>query len=79
MQLGGTISRRSKLPNTVALSSCELEIVALSLTICDALAIKQLLQDIVTEKNFNSPAVIMEDNKGPVDVAKNASHYTRSS
>ena len=69
------ISWGSKKQATIALSSCEAEIVAASETAKEALYISNVLEELGAREI--APVVIDVDNKGAIDVAYNPEHFSR--
>jgi len=69
------ISWGSKKQPTIALSSCEAEIVAASETAKEALYISNVLEELGARKM--APMVVNVDNQGAIDVAYNPEHFSR--
>ncbi|KAF2349911.1 Reverse transcriptase RNA-dependent DNA polymerase [Trinorchestia longiramus] len=69
------ISWNSKKQNIVALSSCEAEYIALTYAVQEGIFLKQLLCDM---DGYDDPVGIFVDNRGAIDLAKNALHHQRS-
>ena len=70
------VSWCSKKQQTVALSSCESEFMALSASVQEAIFLKQLLTPLVGENI--SPILIYADNKGSISLARNPVYHKRS-
>ena len=60
---------KSKLPQSVALSTAEAEYIALSLCIQEIMCMKNLLEDLKIKINY--PVVIYEDDQSAIAIAKN--------
>ena len=73
---GGPVSWRSKKQDTVALSTAEVEYVALSSAAQECIWIKRLNSEFGNMSD--GPAVIMEDNQSCIAIAKNPQHHGRS-
>ena len=69
------ISWGSKKQATIALSSCEAEIVAASETAKEAIYISKVLEELGARKL--APITVEVDNKGAIDVAYNPEHFNR--
>ena len=69
------ISWGSKRQQTIALSSCEAEIVAASEGAKEALYLSKMLQEL-GERGCD-PVKLFADNKGAIDVAYNPEHFSR--
>ena len=73
------VSWKSKKQQTVALSSCEAEYMALSAATQEALFINQLISDMDNDyKHENKPTVLCSDNQGAIALAKNPVNHQRS-
>ena len=70
------ISWRSKRQNTVALSTCEAEYMALTYAIQEGNFLRQLLSDITDCDKMQINLYV--DNRGAIDLAKNPVHHQRS-
>ena len=70
------VSWCSKKQQTVALSTCESEYMALSAAVQECMFLKQLLSSM--SENEVVPVCIHSDNKGTIDLAKNPVHHKRS-
>lgn len=75
-QDGAIVSWKTKKQQTVALSTCEAEYVALAATIQEALYLTQLLKDM--DHGFVRTAKVFEDNQGTICLAKNPVNRQRS-
>ena len=73
---GPPISWKSKKQASVALSTCEAEYMALSITCQETIFIRQLLTDIMPKKY--EPAIIRSDNQGAIALIKNPVKRSRS-
>ena len=73
---GPPISWKSKKQASVALSTCEAEYMALSITCQESIFIRQLLTDIMP-KNYE-PTIIRSDNQGAIALIKNPMNRSRS-
>ena len=75
---GPAISWKSKKQQTVALSSCESEYMALCAATQEAIYLSQLYNDLnIVEKSIE-PVVVNVDNQGTIALAKNPVHHNRS-
>jgi hypothetical protein len=74
---GPLLSWKSKKQNTVALSSCEAEYMALTHAIQEANFLQQLLKDM-QGSNDKLPVHLNVDNQGAIELAKNPVHHQRS-
>ena len=73
---GPLISWKCRKQQTVALSTCEAEYMALAAAIQEAKFLKQLLLDMV---GYNTDKVLVNvDNQGAIALAKNPVHHQRS-
>ena len=68
------IGWRSKVQQTVATSTCEAELVALSQSAKDGIGMQLLLNDILSEQ-LESPFELLCDNKSAIDVARHPKRY----
>lgn len=75
-QGGAIVSWKTKKQQTVALSTCEAEYVALAATVQEALYLTQLLKDM--DHNFKQTVTVFEDNQGTIRLAKNPVNRQRS-
>jgi hypothetical protein len=73
---GPLISWKSKKQNTVALSSCEAEYMAMSYAIQEANFLQQLLKDMQISNKMSVNLYV--DNQGALELAKNPVHHQRS-
>lgn len=73
---GSLVSWNSKKQPTVALSSTESEYMALSEITKEAIWIRKFLSSL--GYNLDTPAIIMEDNQGAIELAKNPVHHART-
>ena len=73
---GPPICWKSKKQASVALSTCEAECMALSITCQETIFIKQLLTDIMP-KNYE-PTIIQSDNQGAIALIKNPVNRSRA-
>ena len=73
---GPSISWRSKRQQTVALSTCEAEYMALSMATQEALFLRMLLRDFNTK--CDEPTEIFGDNQGSIALIKNPNNHSRS-
>ena len=69
-------SWKTKKQQTVALSTCEAEYVALTATIQEALYLAQILKDM--DHSFEQTATVFEDNQGTIRLAKNPVNRQRT-
>ena len=69
------ISWGSKKQKSVALSSCEAEIVAASEASCEAVALERFIREFGLKDS--EPIDLFVDNKSAIDVAYNPEHHTR--
>jgi hypothetical protein len=69
------ISWGSKKQKSVALSSCEAEIVAASEASCEAVALERFIREF--DLKDSEPIDLFVDNKSAIDVAYNPEHHTR--
>ncbi|XP_046851103.1 secreted RxLR effector protein 161-like [Xenia sp. Carnegie-2017] len=76
-QQGPLISWKSRKQPTVALSTCEAEYVALANAVQEAKFLMQLCQDMKVGIN-EGKSLIMIDNQGAMNLAKNPVHHQRS-
>ena len=79
--VGPALSWKSKKQQTVALSSCEAEYMALCATSKEAIFLSNVLKDINTVVKMpgeQRPVPIHVDNQGAIDLAKNPVHHERS-
>ena len=67
---GGPVSWKSKVQSTTALSSCESEYIALCAAAQEAVHLKGLFLELVSEV-IDTPVVIYEDNMSTIQVSKN--------
>ena len=74
---GTAITWKSRKQQTVALSTCEAEYMALAATVQEALYLRQLLRDI-TGINPEQPISIQCDNQGSIDLASNPVKHSRA-
>ena len=74
---GGAISWRSKKQSCVALSTAEAEYMALASATQEAIWMKQLIGDLMTEVP-NNPVRIYEDNQSTICIARNHQYHGRS-
>lgn len=75
-QGGAIVSWKTKKQQTVALSTCEAEYVALAATVQEALYLSQLLKDM--DHNLEQTTKVFEDNQGTIHLAKNPVNRQRS-
>jgi hypothetical protein len=79
---GGAVSWSSKRQQTVALSSCESEYMALTQATKEAIWFKRLLSDLegITRHSYGSdrPIRIHADNQGANSLTQNPTHHSRS-
>jgi hypothetical protein len=71
-----SFSWTSKKQAIVALSTCEVEYVATSCTVCEAIWLRNLLKEL--EHPQEEPTVIYVDNQSAIKLAKNPIHHGRS-
>ena len=76
MLSSAAISWGSKRQVSVALSSCEAEIMASSEASKEAIYLKRLAQEL--DVSDDSPISLFEDNKGARDLAYNPEHHSRT-
>ena len=76
-ECGSSISWRSKRQNTVALSSCESEYMALTLASQEAIYLASLLQELLGSSSRET-VKIFADNQGAISLTKNPVHHSRS-
>jgi hypothetical protein len=79
---GGTVSWKSKKQETVALSSCEAEIMALTMSMKEALWLRSILLELqlveCDDKGTPLPMTIFEDNQGAKALADDAKFSDRT-
>ena len=75
-EAGPVLSWKSKKQQTVALSSCEAEYVAMSASCQEAVYLGRLLEELL-QVSFE-PVTINADNTGAMSLAKNPTHHDRS-
>ena len=73
---GAPVSWQSKRQPTVALSSTEAEYMAATQAAKEAIWLRRLLSDL--GHNQNSPTVILKDNNGCIELAKNPIHHAHT-
>ena len=73
---GGPISWKSKLQSTTALSTCESEYIALCAAAQEAVHLKQLFHELMSDVR-DMPVVIYEDNRSTIDISKNTSLHEK--
>lgn len=73
---GAIVSWKTKKQQTVALSTCEAEYVALAATVQEVLYLTQILKDL--DHSFQQTATLFEDNQGTIRLAKNPVNRQRS-
>jgi hypothetical protein len=71
----GTIHWKSKLQSSIALSTCEAEIVALSLATTETIAIQRTIDEIYQVPRGKTSTLIYENNKAALEIAKNLCNY----
>ena len=76
MMSSGPITWLSQKEATVALSTAEVECIALSSTSQEAIWLRQLLSDI--GENYTDPITIMEDNQGAIAMARDPITHKRT-
>jgi hypothetical protein len=76
-EAGPLVSWKSRKQQTVALSSCEAEYMALAAAVQEGLYLTQLLKDFSMGYKC-SPVRILEDNQGTIALAKNPVNHQRS-
>ena len=74
---GPLISWKSKKQQTVALSSCEAEYMALAASVQEGLFVTHLLHDIDANCVYK-PMILFEDNQGTIALVNNPVHHQRS-
>uniref|UniRef100_A0A1A8PPT4 Retrovirus-related Pol poly from transposon TNT 1-94 n=1 Tax=Nothobranchius rachovii TaxID=451742 RepID=A0A1A8PPT4_9TELE len=74
---GAVVSWKTKKQQTVALSTCEAECMALAAAVQEALYLRSLLTDMGLHVK-NGPVKIFEDNQGTISLAKNPTNRQRS-
>ncbi|XP_058758193.1 secreted RxLR effector protein 161-like [Vicia villosa] len=74
--LGGHISWSSKKQAVVALSTCEVEYIAGAVSVCQAVWLLNLLEDLKIE--VKKPLKLMIDNKSAIKLARNPVLHIRS-
>ena len=72
---GSPVIFKSKMQNSVSLSTAEAEYVALSLCIQEVLWTKSLLLEM--KVNINGPVMVYEDNQSAIAIAKNEGYQSR--
>jgi hypothetical protein len=75
---GGAISWTSKRQQTIALSSCEAEYMAMTLAAKEALWLKRFLGEIGCTGQDLDTVTIHADNQGAIALAKNPEHHART-
>ena len=75
-EAGPVLSWKSKKQQTVALSSCEAEYVAMSASCQEAVYLGRLLEELLQVSL--QPVTINADNTGAMSLAKNPTHHDRS-
>ena len=73
---GPAVSWKSKRQQTVALSSCEAEYMALAAATQEALFLSNLIKDFVTMEI--APVTIFSDNQGAIALSKHPIHHHRT-
>jgi hypothetical protein len=73
----GTIHWKSKLQSSISLSTCEAEIVALSLAATETIAIQRIIDEIYQTPRGTTSTLIYEDNKAALEIARNPCNYTK--
>jgi len=74
---GGPVSSRSYRQDIVALSSMEAEYQALSEGTKECLYLREMLKELTQSDSYDS-IIVHEDNKGAIDLSKNAIYHKRS-
>ena len=74
---GPAISWKSKRQQTVALSSCESEYMALTATTQEALYLSNVMGDFIREQTF-TPVNVFSDNQGAIALSKHPVHHHRT-
>ena len=72
---GGTVSWRSKRQEIVALSSTEAEYIALSFAAQELMWLRSFLKDLGYEQKTN---ILNEDNQGAIALSKNPDNHSRT-
>ena len=75
LMAGGAVSCLSKKQAVVALSTSEVEYIALSLATQEAVSLRKLLAELNLP---NKPVMMMEDNQGAIAIAKNPIAHSRT-
>lgn len=75
---GCAISWKSKRQQTVALSTCEAEYMALTAALQEALSLRYLMKEVCPHYNSEEPVVIFEDNQGAIALAQNPVAHNRT-
>jgi hypothetical protein len=76
LMAGGPISWSSKRQQTVALSSCEAEYLALGAAAQEAMFLRHLVTELTGEEQ--GPTTILVDNQSAISMADNPSHHSRA-
>ena len=71
------ISSKSKKQNSVALSTCEAEFMAMSLDSQEALYLRALLRTMIEQESLKHPTTIHCDNQFSIVLAKKPSHLSK--
>ena len=75
---GGVISHSSKQQQTIALSSCEAEYMAMSEAAKEAIWASRFLEELGVKKGKNQPILLYADNQGAIDLTVNPLFHKRT-
>jgi hypothetical protein len=70
------VSWSSKLQATVSLSSCEAEVVGMSMCAQEIQWLRRMLQDLFGEHCLTK-TIVSADNRGAIEISKNPTHHSR--